>query len=57
MVSACVDTQEMGKGLRRCSLTSLDSSKIVLMYTACLTILTLIKPETNLGLLGLFIMC
>lgn len=57
MASACVDTQEMGKGLQRCSLTSSDSSKIVLIYTVWFIILALIKHETNLGLLDLFIMC
>ena len=57
MASAYVDTQEMGKGLQRCSLTSSDSSKIVLIYTACLTIMTSVKHETNLGLLDLFILC
>lgn len=35
MASAGVDTQEMGTGLQRCSLTSSDSSKIVLIYIAC----------------------
>lgn len=57
MASACVDTQEMGKGLQSYGLTSSDSSKIVLIYTACLTILTSLKRGTNLGLLDSFIMC
>ena len=57
MASACVDTPEMGKGLQRCSLASSDSSKIVLICTAYLTVLSLIKPKTNLGLLDLFIVC
>lgn len=57
MASACVDTQEMAKGLQRYSLTSSDSSKTGLIYTARLTILILIKHETNLGLLDLFIVC
>lgn len=56
MAFACSDTQEMGKELQRCTFTSSDSSKIVLLYTACLTILTFIKHKTNLSLLGLFIM-
>lgn len=34
MASAGIDTQEMGEGLQRCSLTSSYSSKIVLIYTA-----------------------
>lgn len=48
MASAGVDTQEMGMGLQRCSLTFSDSSKIVLIY---------IPFATNVGLLDLFIMC
>lgn len=33
VISSCMDTQEVGKGLQRCSLTSSNSSKIVLICT------------------------
>lgn len=41
----------------RCVIWLLQTSEIVLIYTAGLTVLILMKHETSLGLLNQFIMC
>lgn len=52
MASACVDTQEMGKGLQRCILSSSGSSKQS-QYVLLVLLFSLHKANANLGILDL----